>query len=126
MAESTGKTVLIVEDNAVNLELVTDLLAVAGYRVVTATTAPAGIRLAQTVRPDLVLMDVSLPGMDGLQATRRLKEDPATAAIPVVAVTAQAMAGDKERALAAGCVGHITKPIDTRQFAGQVAEYMTR
>lgn len=126
MAEGRGKVVLMVEDNPANMELAADLLEVAGYRVVSATTAEIALDLAARERFDLILMDVSLPGMDGLEATRRLKQDPRTVAIPVVALTAQTMPGDRESALAAGCAGYIAKPIDTRRFARNVGEYIRK
>jgi CheY-like chemotaxis protein len=116
-----GETILIVEDNPMNMELATDLLEIAGYTVLQAGTAEEGVRLAKAETPDLILMDVRLPGMDGLTATGLLKQDPTTAHIPVFALTAQAMKGDQEKALEAGCNGYITKPIDTREFPGQVA-----
>ena len=121
MAE--GK-VLIVEDNPVNSELAQDLLEVRGFEVLTALSAEDALGLAASAKPDIVLMDIGLPGMDGLEATRRLKQDPATSAIPVVCLTAHAMEGDKERALEIGAVGYITKPINTREFADQVLGYL--
>jgi len=121
---SAKATILIVEDNAMNMQLATDLLEVAGYRVVQATTAEEGITLALAERPELILMDVALPAMDGLAATRRLKQDARTGDIPVVALTAQAMAGDEARAREAGCAGYIAKPIATRRFASLVAGYL--
>ena len=116
----TGKCVLIVEDNPLNMELATDLLEAAGFHVLGATTGERGIELARQAHPDVILMDVDLPGMNGLDATRVLKADAGTRNIPVAALTAFAMAGDEGKAQAAGCVGYLTKPIDTRQFAGQV------
>ncbi len=118
--------ILVVEDNLVNLELVTDLLEVGGFSVLPARTAEEGIRLARQCLPSLVLMDISLPGMDGLAATRLLKADPVTAGLPVVALTAHAMRGDAARASAAGCDGYITKPIDTRSFVETVARFRLR
>src|SRR5438128_2741992 len=106
--------ILIVEDNAMNMELAADLLEAAGHEVFRARAAEQGIELARSAAPDLILMDISLPGMDGLVATQRLKAEPATRAIPVLALTAHAMKGDHEKALAAGCAGYLTKPIDTR------------
>lgn len=108
--------VLVVEDNAVNLELMTALLDQEGCEVLVAETAEASLRLARAARPDLILMDVQLPGMTGYEAARRLKDDPSTAAIPVVAVTAQAMRGDEARAAQAGCAGYLTKPLDAEIF----------
>ena len=117
-------TVLVVEDNPANMELVHDLLTVAGYRVLMATTAERAIELASTGKPDLVLMDIGLPGMDGLEATRRLKRNPTTAAIPIVCLTAHAMHGDEARARRAGCDGYLTKPLDARSFADTVAGFI--
>jgi CheY-like chemotaxis protein len=114
--------VLVVDDNPVNLELVTDLLEVAGYDVLQAATGEEGVELARTMLPELILMDIRLPGMDGLAATRLLKDDEATQGILIIALTAQAMKGDEERALAAGCDGYISKPIDTRGFGTTVAD----
>lgn len=108
--------VLVVEDNAVNLELLIALLEQEGCEVLVAEAADAGLRLARTAQPALILMDVQLPGMTGYEATRHLKADPTTAAIPVVALTALAMQGEEERAKAAGCAGYLTKPLDTRTF----------
>ena len=116
-----GELILVVEDNDLNLELTTDLLEAAGYVVCQVRTAEAAIQAARARRPRLILMDVSLPGMDGLEATRTLKRDPDTLQIPVVALTAHAMRGDEEKARAAGCSGYITKPIDTRKFAKTIA-----
>lgn len=115
--------VLIVEDNSLSLELATTVLELAGHDVVQAESGEGVLELARDCRPDLILMDVSLPGKDGLEVTRELKADPELRAIPVVAVTAHAMAGDQERVLAAGCEGYLTKPIDTRTFAQDVQRY---
>jgi CheY-like chemotaxis protein len=119
-----GETILIIEDNPVNMELAAVILEMKGFRILQAESAEVGIATAKSESPHLVLMDINLPGMDGLDATRTLKGDPDTAKIPVVALTALAMKGDKERILAAGCDGYITKPIDTREFAGTVAGYL--
>ena len=105
------KTVLVVEDQPINAELVTEILTGEGYEVLTASNAPAGIDIARTQRPDMILMDVQLPGMDGLSATRMLKDDPETAGIPVYALTAHAMQEDVEKARQAGCDGYVCKPI---------------
>jgi len=115
-----GKTVLIIEDNVMNLELATDLLEANGFSVLQAQNAEVGLRLAREAMPDLILMDLSLPGMDGLQATKALKTDPATRHLIVVALTAHAMKGDQEIALSANCDGYLTKPIDTRIFVDTV------
>jgi CheY-like chemotaxis protein len=118
--------ILVVEDNSLNLELATDLLEACGFEVISAQTAEAGINLAQEAQPNLILMDLSLPGMDGLEATKALKADPQTANIPIVAVTAHAMKGDEQKALDVGCEGYITKPIDTRMFPVLVAQHLQR
>ena len=118
--------VLIVEDNARNLKLVRDVLEHVGYRTLEASTAEDGLALARAHRPDLVLMDVQLPGMDGVQALGRLRADPATNGIPVVAVTAFAMKDDGARFVAAGFDGYLEKPISVRAFPGQVAEMLNR
>jgi len=114
-------TILIVEDNLLNLELVIDLLAAEGYSIRQARTGEEGLRLAQAARPTLILMDLRLPGIDGYAALRELRADPRTAHIPVVALTAQAMNGDKEAVLAAGFDDYISKPIDTRIFRQTMA-----
>ena len=120
----TGKKILIIEDNLLNLELATDLLEANGFAVSSAHTAEEGLRLARELPPDLVLMDFSLPGMDGLTATKNLKADPATRQISVVGLTANAMKGDEELALNAGCDGYLTKPIDTRTFIAAVNKFI--
>jgi two-component system cell cycle response regulator DivK len=109
-------TILLVEDNETNMKLSVFLLESADHTVLTATNAEAGVALARERRPALILMDIQLPGIDGLQATMQLKSDPATRDIPVIALTALAMKGDEERIRAAGCDGYIAKPIDYRQF----------
>ncbi len=119
-----GEKILIVEDNQMNMELATDLLEASGYVVIQAEAAEEGIELARVESPDLILMDISLPGMDGLQATGILKQDPTTKDIPVITMTAHAMKGDEEKALTAGCTGYITKPIDTREFPKAVARFI--
>jgi two-component system cell cycle response regulator DivK len=113
--------VLVVEDNPRNLKLVRDLLAHAGYDTLEATTGEDGLALARAHRPDLVLMDVQLPGMDGTQVLSHLRADAATAGLRVVAVTAFAMKDDRARFLAAGFDGYLEKPINVREFGGQVA-----
>jgi two-component system cell cycle response regulator DivK len=114
-------TVLVVEDNPANMTLATFLLKSAGYAVLSATDAEAGLALARTEQPDLVLMDIQLPGMDGLQACAILKKDTTTRDIPVIALTALAMKGDEERIRAAGCDGYIAKPLAYREFLATVA-----
>ena len=114
-------TILIVEDNAANMKLAVFLLQHAGYTVLSAADAEAGLTLARNEHPDLILMDIQLPGMDGLAATALLKADEATRAIPVIALTALAMKGDEERILAAGCVGYLAKPMGYREVLASVA-----
>ncbi len=118
--------VLIIEDNATNMTLAIFLLQSAGHLVVSATDAEAGLTLAHAERPDLILMDIQLPGMDGLQATALLKGDQATRAIPVIALTALAMKGDEERIRAAGCDGYIAKPMRYQEFLATIAAQLAR
>ena len=106
-----AEKILIVEDNAVNRKLVEVILSKAGYAVLPAADAEQGIALARSAHPDLILMDIHLPGMDGLAATRLLKGESATRGIPIMALTALAMKGDEERILAAGCDAYLSKPI---------------
>jgi two-component system cell cycle response regulator DivK len=108
--------VLIVEDNPANMSLAIFLLQSAGHTVLSAVDAEIGLRLARDEQPNLILMDIQLPGMDGLEATVLLKRDAATRAIPVIALTALAMKGDEERIRAAGCDGYIAKPLEYRNF----------
>ena len=117
-------TVLVIEDTPANMKLVTMLLTTAGYDVVQARTAEDGIMLARETPPGLILMDITLPGMDGLEATAVLKSDERTRAIPVIAVTSLAMKGDEERIRAAGCDGYIPKPIRYKEFLQQVAKVL--
>ena len=117
--------VLIVDDNPTNLKLAKILLAGEGHDVRTAADAEEALFLLKSFRPRLILMDIQLPGMDGLALTQQLKTDPRTHDIPIVAMTAYAMKGDAERVLAAGCQGYIAKPIDTRRFAADVAGYLS-
>jgi two-component system, cell cycle response regulator DivK len=113
--------VLVVEDNPANMTLATFLLKSAGHTVLSATDAESGLTLARSEQPDLILMDIQLPGMDGLQATALLKADEATRAIPVIALTALAMKGDEERIRAAGCDGYIAKPLAYREFLATIS-----
>ncbi len=116
--------VLVVEDNPVNLELVAALLESEGCGVIPAETADASLRLAAEERPDLIVMDIQLPGMSGHDATRRLKADPATAGIPVVALTAHAMRGEEARAHEAGFDAFLTKPVDTHAFRAALHRFL--
>jgi CheY-like chemotaxis protein len=116
--------ILVVEDHEVNRELVEDLLTVAGFTVAAFASGEEGLAWLESHRPDLIVMDINLPGRDGLSLTRELKSRPDTAAIPVVALTAYAMKGDRDRILAAGCDGYISKPIDVQQFPAQIGRFL--
>jgi two-component system cell cycle response regulator DivK len=116
--------VLLVEDNDRNLKLARDVLEHAGFTVLIAMSGEEAVTRAQTARPDLILMDLQLPGIDGHEALGRLRDDTRTATIPVVALTAYAMRQDRERALAAGFDGYLQKPIDVRLFPSQVREHL--
>lgn len=116
--------ILVVEDNETNQMLTLAVLERDGYRVVLAASAGEARQRLDAVQPDLILMDLQLPGEDGLTFTRELKADPTTISIPVVAMTAHAMHGDAERAIEAGCSGYIAKPIDTRALAEQVRKFL--
>jgi two-component system, cell cycle response regulator DivK len=113
--------VLVVEDNPTNMTLAMFLLQSAGHTVLSAADAEAGLTLARDEQPDLILMDIQLPGMDGLEATALLKRDDVTHAIPVIALTALAMKGDEERIRAAGCDGYIAKPMRYQEFLATIA-----
>lgn len=114
--------VLVVEDNAANMTLAVFLLESVGHTVLSAMSAEVGLTMARDGKPDLILMDIQLPGMDGLEATGLLKADPATAQIPVIALTALAMKGDEERIRSAGCNGYISKPIRYKEFLASITE----
>jgi two-component system cell cycle response regulator DivK len=118
-----GELVLVVEDNDKNMKLFRDVLQATGFRTLEATTGEDALQLAAEHGPDLVLMDSQLPGIDGVETLRRLREDERTAGTPVIALTAQAMAGDRERFLEAGFDGYISKPVDVPQFIGTVRRY---
>jgi two-component system cell cycle response regulator DivK len=116
--------VLIVEDNAANLKLASFLLESAGHIVISARDAEAGLTIAREEQPNLILMDIQLPGMDGLEATGVLKRDDATRSIPVIALTALAMKGDEERIRAAGCDGYVAKPLDYKSFLATITSHL--
>jgi CheY-like chemotaxis protein len=116
--------ILVVDDNDAGLLLVRSVLELEGFRVDSAGSSEEVLERLNARTPDLILMDVQLPGQDGLALTRQLKADPATATIPIVALTAHAMAGHREQALAAGCNGYVSKPIDTRTLGDQVREFL--
>lgn len=118
------KRILVVEDNPLNMELVCNVLEAHGYEVWEARGAAQALERLTTGKPDLILMDIQLPGVDGLALTRRLKQDPGARDIPVVAVTAHAMKGDRERIMEAGCCGYIQKPIDINELTNQVGRLL--
>ncbi len=120
----SDKTILVVEDDELNMKLVRGLLKIGKYKMLEAKDAEIGIKLVQENRPSLVLMDIHLPGMDGLSATKMIKEDPELNEIPVIALTSCAMEGDVEKTIAAGCVGYISKPIDTRSFLDTISQFI--
>ncbi len=119
-------TILIVDDNLLNMIVAADVLEYAGYAVLRAENVGEAQAILKNQKPDLMLLDIQMPGMDGLTFTRLLKADPMFRQIPVVALTALAMKGDEQKALNAGCDGYITKPIDTRKLPGQVADILQR
>ena len=121
-----GERVLVVEDNEKNMKLVRDVLEATGYRTIEAERAEDAIELARSHAPALVLMDVQLPGIDGVEALARLRRDERTAAIPVVALTAQAMQGDRERFLDSGFDGYLSKPLDLGELIATVRKHCTR
>ncbi len=118
------KTILVIEDNELNMKLVRGLLTIGAYRILEALDAEAGLSMAREHHPDLILMDIQLPGMDGLSATRIIRDDPALKGTPVVALSSYAMKSDERKAMEAGCAGYITKPIDTRTFLDALAGFL--
>jgi two-component system cell cycle response regulator DivK len=118
--------ILVIEDNPDNMALTVLLLESVGHTVLTAVDAETGLTMARAEGPDLILMDIHLPGMDGLQATALLKRDPATRAVPVIALTAMAMQGDEERIRAAGCDGYIAKPISIQHFLATITAQLAQ
>jgi two-component system cell cycle response regulator DivK len=118
------EVILIVEDNPINLKLVKVLLVAEGYVIYTASNAEEALNLLLTIKPQLILMDIQLPHIDGLELTRQLKADPTYKDIRIVAISAYAMKNDEEKALAAGCDGYIAKPIDVTHFAETIAGYL--
>jgi len=118
------KTILYIEDNPENRLLVRRVLEVEGYRVIEADSGKTGLQKAKTIAPDLVLMDINLPEIDGYELTHRLKQMPDLAGVPIVAMTANVMKGDREKTFAAGCDGYIQKPIDVDQLPLQIARFL--
>ena len=119
-----NQTVLVIEDNEMNMKLARSLLQIGKYSVLEAIDAETGIRLAREHHPDLILMDIQLPGLDGLTATQKIKNDPAVKDITIVALTSYAMQGDEKKAMDAGCAGYIAKPIDTRNFLETLGQFL--
>jgi CheY-like chemotaxis protein len=124
MEKTNVMTVMIVEDNPVNLKLASELLELEGFKVLRCEDAERALSVLNHTKPQLILMDVALPGMDGLTLTSKLKSNLNTKDIKIIALTAFAMKSDKARTLAAGCDGYITKPIDTRKFVDQIKSYL--
>ncbi|HEX6097881.1 MAG TPA: response regulator [Thermoanaerobaculia bacterium] len=121
----SARTILVVEDNDMNMQLVEFLLEEGGYAIVKATSGEEALSLTRNgTAPDLILMDIHLPGMDGLSVVRAMKGDARTSRIPILALTAHAMRGDKDRFLEAGCDGYISKPIDVKTFLTSIQQYL--
>ena len=118
--------ILIVDDNATNLKLASEVLEMEGHQIVSAIDAEQAMEILEDMVPDLILMDIALPGMDGLTLTRQLKCTARLSGVPIVALSAFAMRGDEARAMASGCDGYITKPIDTRRFPEQIRSYLAK
>ena len=116
--------ILVIEDHEENRRIVRDLLTSAGFTMIEATTGEDGVRLAGTERPDLILMDIQLPGFDGYEATRRIKADPTLRPIPIIAVTSYALSGDDRKALEAGCDAYVTNPFSPRALLAKIREYL--
>ena len=125
-SHTAPKTVLVVEDNELNLKLLKDLLEYQAYRVITTRLGEPALGLALQYKPDLILMDIQLPDISGMEATQRLKSDEETRDIPIIAVTAFAMSGDEAKILASGCDGYIAKPFNVADFLRIVAHWTTR
>jgi CheY-like chemotaxis protein len=119
-----NKTILVIEDDQLNMKLVKSLLQLKNYAVLGAETAETGIQLARKRKPDLILMDIQLPGMDGIEATKRILNDSALKNIPILAVSSYAMQEDKKKAFTAGFKGYITKPIDKKSFLNTIRKYL--
>jgi len=118
------KRILVIEDNETNMYLIGFILRKNGHEVIEARTGEEGVELAVKEKPDLVLMDIQLPGIDGLEATRRIRKSEADKKVPIVALTSYAMTGDREKSLAAGCTGYIEKPINPDTFMGEIEKYL--
>ena len=116
--------ILLVEDNEMNMDMLSRRLSRKGFEIIAATDGEQGVTMAQSERPDLILMDMSLPVIDGWEATRRIKTDPKTQAIPIIALTAHAMAGDREKALEAGCDDYDSKPVDLSRLLHKISVFI--
>ncbi len=119
-----SKRILVIEDNEENRRILRYLLQSAGYELIEAVTGEEGVTLAETQRPDLILMDIQLPGLDGYEATRRIKSNPALRAIPIIVVTSYALSGDDVKAFQAGCDAYVTKPFVPRQLLAKIREHL--
>ena len=118
------KRILVVEDQDDNRQIIRDLLSAKGYELIEATTGEEGLKLAATGKPDLILMDIQLPGMDGYEVTRRIKANPELNAIPIIVVTSYALSGDDKKAFDAGCNGYVTKPFSPRVLLAKIREFL--
>jgi CheY-like chemotaxis protein len=118
------KRILVIEDNETNIYLVGFILKKNDYEVIEARSGEEGVELAIKEKPDLILMDIQLPGIDGLEATRRIRESEAEEEVPIIALTSYAMTGDRDKSLAAGCTGYIEKPINPDTFMGEIEKYL--
>jgi two-component system cell cycle response regulator DivK len=120
-----SQRILVIEDNEDNRRIVRDLLTSVGYEIIEAVTGEEGVTMAGTHVPELILMDIQLPGLDGYDATRRIKADPALRHIPIIAVTSYALSGDDVKAYEAGCDGYVSKPFSPRALLAKIREYLT-
>jgi CheY-like chemotaxis protein len=118
------KKILVVEDNKINIYLCSRIIKSSGYEVIEARTGEEGVSLALKERPDLIIMDIQLPGIDGLETTKRIRESKADGEIPIIALTSFAMAGDREKAISVGCTGYIEKPINPETFIAEIEKYI--
>ena len=119
-----SKRILVIEDQEDNRQIVRDLMTASGYELIEATTGEEGLNVAAREQPDLILMDIQLPGIDGYEVTRRIKADPKLKKIPIIAVTSYALSGDDKKAFAAGCDGYVTKPYSPRLLLAKIREYL--
>jgi len=119
-----SKRILVIEDQEDNRQIVRDLVTASGYELIEATTGEEGLEVAARERPDLILMDIQLPGIDGYEVTRRIKANPKLSKIPIIAVTSYALSGDDKKAFAAGCDSYVTKPYSPRLLLAKIREYL--